>query len=719
MNCPHCHTENPNNNKFCQKCGTSLTHKTCDECGAEVPLNAENCQNCGAVTGKIWWAIISKAAETAPQTSIVQKGEPLETASTPQQELSPEASVTNSDRDAVEPSVDKSPPPDESEEVQETTQPLVASTLKNVEQPCVLESPIVKYLDPEQRRYQLLDSLEPEKIAKGEVEVRVLDCQPLQKSPLEALLEQQQTGLQRQSSSVWQAAVVDADMLKNLSMPEIAQAYLALKNSFPGTVPAIHDGWQQDETKVVLLEDRSGWHLLVDLLPHESLPMGQILYTLDEMAQLWVALEPWHCRQSLLEITNLRVDEDQKMCLQKLYQDPEGTELTLQDLAMMWRRLFHQSQRTKFDSLTQLLREMYAGDIQTVDEVRSRLQAIAHEVEILDSAPASTFSSSTAPTIQEPPGVAVAPIEHGDDTEFLTRSRLEDNDDVTGGDDMPTVILPMQLISLEDAGETDIGRQRDHNEDFFGIETLMKKQENALGRSVQARGLYIICDGMGGHASGEVASAMAVETIKNYFLDRWKDELPDEASIREAILVANQAIYDINQQNARSGSGRMGTTLVMLLVQDTKLALAHVGDSRLYRFTRKKGLEQVTRDHEVGQREIQRGVEEAIAYSRPDAYQLTQALGPRNENFVNPDITFLELHEDTLMILASDGLTDNDLLDNHWQTHIAPLISSRFNLEQGVSQLIELANQHNGHDNITAIVVRAKLRPNTDYQRRV
>jgi protein phosphatase len=283
-------------------------------------------------------------------------------------------------------------------------------------------------------------------------------------------------------------------------------------------------------------------------------------------------------------------------------------------------------------------------------------------------------------------------------------------------DDTPTIVLPMQLVSLEDAGHTDVGRQRNHNEDCFGIETIISKQEMPKGRAVKARGLYILCDGMGGHAGGEVASDLAVKTLQQYFQTQWQQQLPTEAIIREAVRLANQAIYDVNQQDARSGVGRMGTTLVLVLVQDTQVAVAHVGDSRLYRVTRKRGLEQLTVDHEVGQREISRGVEPAIAYSRPDAYQLTQALGPRNENFINPDVQFMELNEDTLLVLVSDGLSDNDLLEHNWHTYLEPLLSSRANLESGVSDLVDLANQYNGHDNITAIAIRAKVRPNLDHQ---
>jgi protein phosphatase len=149
----------------------------------------------------------------------------------------------------------------------------------------------------------------------------------------------------------------------------------------------------------------------------------------------------------------------------------------------------------------------------------------------------------------------------------------------------------------------------------------------------------------------------------------------------------------------------------MLLMQNTKLAVAHLGDSRLYRLTPKGGLEQMTVDHEVGQREIAKGLSPSVAYARPDAYQLTQALGPRDADFVHPDINFFEIHEDCLLLLVSDGLSDHDLLETNWQTHLTPLLSSSTNLESGLSDLVDLANEYNGHDNITAILIRVKVSP--------
>jgi hypothetical protein len=212
----------------------------------------------------------------------------------------------------------------------------------------------------------------------------------------------------------------------------------------------------------------------------------------------------------------------------------------------------------------------------------------------------------------------IPPIPDATDRDVTIASTAADLDDDL--DDTPTVVLPMQLANLDEAGRTDIGRQRDHNEDCFGIYTQVRKRETPMGKKVQAHNLYILCDGMGGHAGGEVASGIAVETLDLYFREHWEDRLPSASEIRDAVLVATQAIFDANQDGMRSGSARMGTTLVAAIVHNSEVAVVHVGDSRLYRLSRRRGLEQITVDHEVGQREIQRGIDADAAYSRPDAY---------------------------------------------------------------------------------------------------
>ncbi|HEY9850907.1 MAG TPA: serine/threonine phosphatase [Leptolyngbyaceae cyanobacterium] len=732
--CPQCQFENPDTNKFCQQCGASLTHKSCPECGTQVAYSAQNCQNCGTFTGSVWLAIVS-AQSTPASTSTTTPGETGKNVSFTETDAT--TSVKNDQSQILKNSpwnlaskssaiaTEEPANPGNTSEIQVNWDEKLTSSETNAEtsQSSSQVLPLA-YLDP-QHRYQLLEPELFNSEITTEQQVRVLDIQPLQASPLEMLLYQQSKG---QGTELPALEVEQSDRSQTLaqklnaffqppisnplwqSVPTIAKIYLALESELYPAIPAIHDGWLNDDRPVILLEDRSDWPLLVDLWRDDQIPQMQLLQLLHEMATLWVALAPWHCCQSLLEMNNLRIDEDQSLGLLRLYADSElNVAPQLQDLGQLWQQLFFESGRTLFGQIALLMNDLKEDKIQTIDELRSRLQAIAEEYQ------GDTQPSSPMPSVEPNNDLSINNPSLGTP---VTKEYEADYANLPHGDDneMPTVVLPMQLLSLEDAGRTDVGRQRRHNEDYFGIHTSLTKVESPLGRNIQARGLYILCDGMGGHAGGEVASALAVKTLSQYFQEHWKHELPDEDCIRQGVLKANQVIYDINQQDARSGSGRMGTTLVMLLVQETQIAVAHVGDSRLYRINR-RGIDQLTVDHEVGQREIKRGVEKSIAYSRPDSYQLTQALGPRNEHFVEPDIKFLELNEDTLLLLCSDGLSDNDLIENHWQSSLQPLLSSRANLEQGVIDLIELANQYNGHDNITAVLIRAKVRPDLEQAR--
>jgi protein phosphatase len=276
-----------------------------------------------------------------------------------------------------------------------------------------------------------------------------------------------------------------------------------------------------------------------------------------------------------------------------------------------------------------------------------------------------------------------------------------------------TMAFAMQLDSISQVGATEIGRRRRHNEDYFGIQTHLSWKESPQGIKTEGKGLYIVCDGMGGHSAGEVASQMAVEILQKYFESHWEEVLPDEETIREGILLANQKIHEVNQEKARSGSGRMGTTVVMALVQDTTVAIAHVGDSRAYQINRYGDLLQLTVDHEVGQREISRGVDPETAYTLPNAYQLTQALGPRKNSLVKPEIQYLEFDGDTLLLLCTDGLSDGNFLEEYGAKYLTPLLKSKANLSTGILDLIRFADERHGHDNLTGILVKIKLRPQT------
>lgn len=718
--CPQCQFENPDTNKFCQQCGASLTHKTCPECSTSVAYSAENCHNCGAFTGTLWWAIVSRPAGYSPAAISPLKKETKEERSFNDREPEKVASVgkveplnfdstKTSNPETSANIISNLPAPELNQEKPLDPVRTESATPDRVQmlpdsQPDPIATNAVKsdteeteaYLDSQQR-YKLLEPMTP--VNESMQVVRVLDRMPLQASVLEMLVVQQQSTESKDADSNLNASEACA-------IPAIALPYLELQEQFDPAIPKVHDAWIANDTQVVLLENRADWRYLLDLWRDDKTAQMQLLHILYDMTSLWAALEPLKYCQSLLLLTNLRVDEDHTLVLQQLHTDPPDQTITLQTLGAVWQHLFRQTGRTLLGSMGQLMSDLQTDTIGSIDELRSRLEAIANELQPPDLIPDS----------------AMLPVDS--DPSFETELEDEDIPDppktqqiypgAAEGEDAPTVVLPMQLLSLEDAGRTDVGRSRRHNEDYFGIETLISKLENPFGRTLQAKGLYILCDGMGGHAGGEVASALAVKTLLEYFQTQWQDKLPDEDCIRKGVLHANQALFDLNQQDARSGSGRMGTTLVMVLIQDTQVAIAHVGDSRLYKISRTSGLEQLTVDHEVGQREILKGVPPEIAYARPDAYQLTQALGPRNAQFVIPDVQFFELDEDTLLLLCSDGLSDNDLIEKNWQTHLKPLISSRNNIDRGANDLIELANQYNGHDNITALLIRAKVRPDLE-----
>jgi serine/threonine protein phosphatase PrpC len=290
------------------------------------------------------------------------------------------------------------------------------------------------------------------------------------------------------------------------------------------------------------------------------------------------------------------------------------------------------------------------------------------------------------------------------------------------------VVIPPEIYlqSIAYAGKTDVGKQRDRNEDDF---ITIFQTRNIDGKSQISdrsdRGLFVLCDGMGGHEGGEIASAIAVNSISEQFRPFWIDTLPGERTLTEIISNANQAIFTKNESEQRLSLGRMGTTMVMLAIHDLDVMIAHVGDSRIYKVTNNPirsnqqkfpptnpeylsetaKLEQITRDHEVLNQLLDLGLDLESAQSRPDAHQLTQAMGPHPSDILDPDIKSFSLTESTLFLLCSDGLCDNDAIEQNWETHLLPILNRQIDIQTGVDNLIELGNKVNGHDNLTVILV--------------
>jgi len=246
------------------------------------------------------------------------------------------------------------------------------------------------------------------------------------------------------------------------------------------------------------------------------------------------------------------------------------------------------------------------------------------------------------------------------------------------------------------AAVTDVGRNRLSNEDTFGLST--------------EHGVYLVCDGMGGAAAGEVASAIAVEEMLRLLCGRDKAAAaPLESVLEEAIRATNQAIYSRAQRNPRLFG--MGTTLVGLVTEGRRVVVFNVGDSRCYRLrapglqqseTGTRGLEQITLDHSLVAEQVRMGrMSRAEALISPLRNVITRALG--TEPSVEPDLFELKAEASDIFLLCSDGFT-NELDD----ARIASMLGADLPLDELCACLVAAANETGGRDNITCLLVRAE-----------
>lgn len=243
------------------------------------------------------------------------------------------------------------------------------------------------------------------------------------------------------------------------------------------------------------------------------------------------------------------------------------------------------------------------------------------------------------------------------------------------------------LLQYTAAAATDRGRKRPSNEDAYGF-------------SVED-GVYLVCDGMGGAAAGEIASSIAVDELLrllNGGVTGADACAPMPQRAEEAICAANEAIFSRSQRNYKLSG--MGTTLVGLLVEERRVWVLNVGDSRCYRL-RNHTLQQITLDHSLVEEQVRLGrMTRMEAQRSPLRNVITRALGTQCR--VTPDIFELTAEPGDLFLLCSDGLTRelNDPL-------IASMLDTGQPLEALCSTLVEAAKKAGGHDNITCILVRA------------
>ncbi|MGC9503253.1 protein phosphatase 2C domain-containing protein [Baaleninema sp.] len=397
----------------------------------------------------------------------------------------------------------------------------------------------------------------------------------------------------------------------------------------------------------------------------EAAPIRQA-YWLWQTLTLWRVLEEQGVTASLLDPDNLRV-QGWRLWLQEVRSG--NVQHTLKDLAYHWSSWIASSSNVIAEPVSQLCQRMRDGE---------NLDAIAAS---------------------------------------LNRLLLQ--------------LAAQQPLRLDIAGNTDSGPLRSHNEDtcYPTASDLEEADEDRL-----LPHLAVLCDGVGGHEGGEVASQTAVKSVVLQVKNFWK-QLQNESEVLSPeivqnhlaaiVRVTNNTIAHQNDSQERTANQRMGTTLVLAwqlpqtVTSSTgarfrnahELYLLSVGDSRAYWLTREY-CQRLTVDDDVATREVRfgRGFYRQ-ALQRTDAGALTQAIGTRDGDLLHPSLQRFIVEEDGILLLCSDGLSDNDWVEKSWR-HIAPeVMEGNLSPEEAVNAWIQLANEKNGHDNTSVVAMVCRVTP--------
>ncbi len=236
-------------------------------------------------------------------------------------------------------------------------------------------------------------------------------------------------------------------------------------------------------------------------------------------------------------------------------------------------------------------------------------------------------------------------------------------------------------LRLQVAAQSDIGRKRTNNEDCVGYDL--------------EHNLFVVCDGMGGMAGGEVASRLAVECSLREYCERNGEDLAPEERLHAAIREANEAVWQAAQNDSKLRG--MGTTLVAACVMQDCIVVGNVGDSRAY-FLRDGACVQITEDHSYATEQKKLGAVFPIAASLRQ--MITRAVGVDAQ--VKPDFYRADLREGDVVLLATDGLTR--YAD---EQAIAQIVSQGETLEAACNGLIAIAHASGAEDNVTCLLLRA------------
>ncbi len=289
-----------------------------------------------------------------------------------------------------------------------------------------------------------------------------------------------------------------------------------------------------------------------------------------------------------------------------------------------------------------------------------------------------------------------------------------------------------QPLRLEVAGFTDTGPIQNHNEDSCYPLMSDLPEDPEQPRDPLIPHLSIICDGIGGHEGGEVASHIGVQSVKIQVRALLAELLEDPALMTPELVtdqlsaimrVVNNLIASSNDQQERASRRRMATTLTLALqlpqiINRTdgdgnahELYIANVGDSRAYWLT-PRYCQLLTLDDDVATREVKLGRSlYRQALQRTDATALTQAVGTKDGDFLRPSVRRFILEEDGLLLLCSDGLSDNNVVEQFGSDYARDVLIGRLSLAEAAKSLIELANEKNGHDNTSVVLTYCGVSP--------
>jgi len=427
-----------------------------------------------------------------------------------------------------------------------------------------------------------------------------------------------------------------------------------------GLVPL---GKERTAGKILLLEQAP---IYTDAVPLEGQLLPELttawkdatsmrqLNWLWQIATLWQPFSTEGVASSLLEPQFLRVEGALMRLLQ--LQPDRGSTPTLSQLGQMWSKLVASSRPSIAEFLEQLCHSLIKGEVQSAEKLIAVLDGGLAEVG--RSLLQSTFTIAT---------------------------------------------------------RTDKGPSRQRNEDACyppsgtTATTETRREESRLSPVV------IVCDGIGGHEGGNVASNLAIQTIQQQIQQMPLDDTLLDAStlsseLERSARVANDKISQRNDNEHRHGRQRMGTTLVMALARSHEIYITHVGDSRAYWITR-TGCHQVTLDDDVASREVRLGY--ALyrdALQQASSGSLVQALGMSSSVSLHPTVQRFVLDEDCVFLLCSDGLSDYDRVEQSWETEILPILDGKVDVATATQRLVEIGNTQNGHDNVTVGLVYCQVK---------